>query len=57
MFTVALLSTKRVITELIAKIFVLGQVAGAEQIKSSIVAVFIAAVCAPKVKENVIIEN
>ena len=56
-FTIVLIFAKRVITELIAKIFVLGQVAGAEQIKSSIVAVFIAAMFAPKVKENVIIEN
>ena len=49
MFTVVLLSTKRVITgrsskvitELIAKIFVLGRVAVAERVESSITAVFI----------------
>ena len=65
MFIVVLLSTK-----LIAKIFVLGRVAGAERVESSIAAMFIAVFIATvfiaavfitvfiaEVKKNVIIES
>ena len=71
MFTVVLIFAKRVITELIAKIFVLERVAVAERAKSSIAAVFINALFSAaafiavvfiamftaKVKENVIIKS
>ena len=62
MFTIVLIFAKRVITELIAKIFMLGRVGVAERVESSIAAVFIAAVFiaamfTAEVKENLIIES
>ena len=56
-FTVVLISTKKVITELIAKIFVLSQADMAEQAESSIAALFISAVIITEVNKNVIIRN
>ena len=53
-FTIVLIFAKRVITELIAKIFMLARVGVAERVESSMAAVFIAAMFTAEVKENLI---